>query len=158
RRHRRYVYCAQSGGSAGARRGVADHRRAPRHARRREANRLRDGGARTDDGDRDRASDGARSEGGVHALSRSAYGLRARRGEDAAGVWGECGNAGGKEHAVSKLSRETQELLARGREGEPLSAAHRGRLKRAVLAQVAAASVTTTTATAAAWSSFGAKV
>ena len=42
---------------------------------------------------------------------------------------------------MTELSRETEELLARGREGTPMPEARRGRLKKAVLAQIGAASL-----------------
>jgi hypothetical protein len=58
---------------------------------------------------------------------------------------------------MSELSRETKELLARGREGEPLGASHRARLKRTVLAQVAAATVVVSSTQAAAWTSLASK-
>jgi hypothetical protein len=53
---------------------------------------------------------------------------------------------------MSELSRETRDLLERGREGVPLSQRHRARLKGAVWAQVSVASVATTATSAAAWS------
>ena len=54
---------------------------------------------------------------------------------------------------MNDLSRETGALLDEGRDGESLSPVDKARLKRAVLAQVAAASVVSTTSTAAAWTS-----
>jgi len=59
---------------------------------------------------------------------------------------------------MREMSRETDALLKRGRGGEPLSPQDRSRLKRAVLAQAAAASVVATTSTAAAWTTVAAKV
>jgi hypothetical protein len=59
---------------------------------------------------------------------------------------------------MSQLSRETDALLKHGRGGESLSPHDRSRLKRAVLAQAAAASVVATTSTAAAWTTVAAKV
>jgi hypothetical protein len=52
---------------------------------------------------------------------------------------------------MSELSRETDALLERGRDGESLAPHDRARLKRALLAQVAGVSVVATTSTAAAW-------
>ena len=54
---------------------------------------------------------------------------------------------------MTELSRETDNLLDEGRAGEALDAVHKARLRRAVLAQVAAASIVATTSTAAAWTS-----
>jgi hypothetical protein len=48
---------------------------------------------------------------------------------------------------MSELSRETRELLARGRHGTPLSPARRSRIKAAVFARVAVFSLLGTTAT-----------
>jgi hypothetical protein len=59
---------------------------------------------------------------------------------------------------MSELSRETDELLERGRVGESLAPHDRARLKRAVLAQVAGVSILATTSTAAAWTTVAAKV
>jgi hypothetical protein len=59
---------------------------------------------------------------------------------------------------MREMSRETDALLQRGRGGESLSPHDRSRLKRAVLAQAAAASVVATTSTAAAWTTVAAKV
>jgi len=59
---------------------------------------------------------------------------------------------------MSELSRETDALLERGREGESLAPHDRARLKRALLAQVAGVSVVATTSTAAAWTTVAAKV
>jgi hypothetical protein len=59
---------------------------------------------------------------------------------------------------MSELSRETSSLVERGRHGESLGAAEKARLKRAVLAQVAVASVVGTSSTAAAWTTVAAKV
>jgi hypothetical protein len=59
---------------------------------------------------------------------------------------------------MREMSRETDALLKRGRGGESLSPNDRSRLKRAVLAQAAAASVVATTSTAAAWTTVAAKV
>jgi hypothetical protein len=61
---------------------------------------------------------------------------------------------------MSKLSRDTQELIARGRGGPAIPNGERARLKRAVLAGIAAgstAAVTTATATAT-WISVAAKI
>jgi hypothetical protein len=59
---------------------------------------------------------------------------------------------------MSELSRETDALLERGRDGESLAPHDRARLKRALLAQVAGVSVVATTSTAAAWTAVAAKV
>jgi hypothetical protein len=59
---------------------------------------------------------------------------------------------------VTRLSRETEALLERGRGGTPLTAAHRARLKDAVLARATGLAVATSTASAAAWTSLGAKI
>jgi hypothetical protein len=59
---------------------------------------------------------------------------------------------------MTKLSRETEELLARGRGGTPLTPEHRARLRRAILAQAAGVTVVTSAGTAAAWKSLGAKI
>jgi hypothetical protein len=59
---------------------------------------------------------------------------------------------------MRELSRETDALLKHGRGGEPLSPHDRSRLKHAVLAQAAVASVVATTSTAAAWTTVAAKV
>lgn len=58
---------------------------------------------------------------------------------------------------MSELSRETQELLEAGRHPPALAPAHRARLKKAIVAQVAGASIAATT-TAAAWTTLGAKL
>ncbi len=52
---------------------------------------------------------------------------------------------------MSELSRETDALLERGRDGEALHAGDKARLKRALVAQVGALSVVTTGSTASAW-------
>jgi hypothetical protein len=52
---------------------------------------------------------------------------------------------------MSNLGPDARKLLARGRAGEPLSPERNARLKRAVLAQVAGATVLTASATASAW-------
>jgi hypothetical protein len=52
---------------------------------------------------------------------------------------------------MSELSKETDALLAKGRGGEALGGQHKARLKRAVLSQIAGATVVATTSTAAAW-------
>jgi hypothetical protein len=59
---------------------------------------------------------------------------------------------------MTKLSRETEELLARGRGGTPLTPEHRARLRRAILAQAAGVTVVTSAGSAAAWKSLGAKI
>lgn len=61
---------------------------------------------------------------------------------------------------MSDLSRETRDLIARGRRGEGLSSDRRARLKSKMLASVAAGSVVTSSgaAAAAAWSALAAKV
>ena len=59
---------------------------------------------------------------------------------------------------MSKLSRETEALLERGRAGMQLTAAHQERLRRAILAKATGAAVVTTTASAAGWMSLGAKI
>jgi hypothetical protein len=59
---------------------------------------------------------------------------------------------------MSKLSRETEALIERGREGAPLAPAHRARLKRAILARAAGGAVVMTATSAAAWTSFGARI
>ena len=52
---------------------------------------------------------------------------------------------------MSELSPETEELLARGRTGTPLSRTHRDELKGAVLAKIATGAILTSTTSAAAW-------
>jgi len=59
---------------------------------------------------------------------------------------------------MSEMSRETKALLDLGRDGDALRARDKARLKRVVLAQVAATSVVATTSTAAAWTAVAAKV
>jgi hypothetical protein len=59
---------------------------------------------------------------------------------------------------MSKLSRETEALLERGRAGTPLTPAHRARLRGAILARAAGAAVVTSAASAAAWTSLGTKI
>jgi hypothetical protein len=59
---------------------------------------------------------------------------------------------------MSELSRETEALLDRGRAGTPMTPAHRARLRGAVLAKAAGAAVVTSAASAAAWTSLGAKI
>jgi hypothetical protein len=59
---------------------------------------------------------------------------------------------------MTKLSREAEELLARGHGGTPLTQEHRARLRRAILAQAAGVTVVTTVGSAAAWKSHGAKM
>ena len=59
---------------------------------------------------------------------------------------------------MSKLSRETEALLERGRAGKPLTAGHQTRLRIAILAKATGIAVVTTTASAAAWTSPGVKI
>ncbi len=59
---------------------------------------------------------------------------------------------------MTKLSRETEALLERGRAGTPLTPAHRSRLRAAILAQATGIGVVTTAASAAAWTSLGARI
>jgi hypothetical protein len=54
---------------------------------------------------------------------------------------------------MTGLSRETEALLERGRRGRSLEPAHRARLKAAILAKAAGASVAATVTSAAAWTS-----
>lgn len=59
---------------------------------------------------------------------------------------------------MSRLTRETRQLLEAGRRPPALGPAHRARLKAAILANVAAASITVSSTTAAAWATWGAKL
>jgi type IV secretory pathway VirB10-like protein len=59
---------------------------------------------------------------------------------------------------MSELSRETKTLLDLGRDGEALRPRDKARLRRVVLAQVAATSVVATTSAAAAWTAVTAKI
>lgn len=59
---------------------------------------------------------------------------------------------------MSKLSRETEALLERGRAGTPLTPAHRARLRGAILAKATGAAVVATAGSASAWTSLGAKI
>ncbi len=59
---------------------------------------------------------------------------------------------------MTELSRETEQLLARGRGGTPLTPEHRARLRGAILAQAAGVTVVTSAGTAAAWKALGAKI
>ncbi len=59
---------------------------------------------------------------------------------------------------MTKLSRETEALLERGRAGMPLAPAHRERLRGAILAKATGAAVVTSAGSAAAWTSLGTKL
>ena len=59
---------------------------------------------------------------------------------------------------MSKLSRETEALLERGRGGTPLTPAHRERLRRAILAKASGVAAVATAGSASAWTSIGAKI
>jgi hypothetical protein len=59
---------------------------------------------------------------------------------------------------MSELGKETDALLRHGREGDSLNREDQARLKRVLVAQIAAASVVATTTTAAAWTAVAAKV
>jgi len=59
---------------------------------------------------------------------------------------------------MSELSPDTHALLDRGRDGDALGTRDKARLKRALVSQIAAASVVATTSTAAAWTTVAAKV
>ena len=59
---------------------------------------------------------------------------------------------------MSELSRETEELLERGRGGTPLTPAHRARLRGAILAKATGVAVVATATSASAWTSLGAKI
>lgn len=59
---------------------------------------------------------------------------------------------------MSKLSRETEALLERGRRGTPLTPAHRERLRRAILAKASGGAALATAGSASAWTTMGAKV
>jgi hypothetical protein len=58
---------------------------------------------------------------------------------------------------MTELSRETEALLARGRAGTPLTPEHQARLKGAILARAMGVAVVTTTTSAVARTSLGAK-
>jgi hypothetical protein len=59
---------------------------------------------------------------------------------------------------MSELGKETDALLRHGREGDSLNREDQARLKRVLVAQIAAASVVATTTTAAAWTAVATKV
>jgi hypothetical protein len=59
---------------------------------------------------------------------------------------------------MTELSRETRSLLECGRFGTPLTAAHRARLKSAILAKATGVAIAATTSKAAAWMSLGVKI
>jgi hypothetical protein len=59
---------------------------------------------------------------------------------------------------MSKLSRETEVLLERGRGGTPLTPAHRERLRGAILAKASGVAVVASAGSASAWTSIGAKI
>ncbi len=59
---------------------------------------------------------------------------------------------------MSKLSRETEALLERGRAGTPLTPAHRARLRGAILAKATGVALIATAGSASAWTSLGAKI